>query len=190
MKNITRKVESYHKMSPRAMQALTAEMRQLKLPKNTMIVSSGVVDNNVYFIEEGVTRSIFHNEGSDTTTWFSMEGDITFGMYSLYHNLPSVESVETLTDCTLYVVPIDALNRLYEEYIDIANWGRILHQDVNRLMSHIFVERLQLSPTERYNCFLKHFPGLTNRVKLKYVAEFLGMSIYTLSRIRARRIEG
>ena len=32
--------------------------------------------------------------------------------------------------------------------------------------------------------FLKHYPGLVNRVKLKYVAEFLGVSIYTLSRIR------
>ena len=187
MKNITRKIEEYHKFSPLAMHALKNEMQLLKLPKNTMLVTSGMVDDNVYFIEEGVTRSIFHKDALSTTTWFSMEGDITFGMYSLYHNQPSVESVETLTDCTLYVIPIERLNHLYNTYIDIANWGRILHQDVNRLMSHIFVERLQMSPAERYRCFLKHFPGLTNRIKLKYIAEFLGMSIYTLSRIRANK---
>ena len=187
MKNITRKIEEYHKFSPLAMHALKNEMQLLKLPKNTMLVTSGMVDDNVYFIEEGVTRSIFHKDALSTTTWFSMEGDITFGMYSLYHNQPSVESVETLTDCTLYVIPIERLNHLYNTYIDIANWGRILHQDVNRLMSHIFVERLQMSPAERYHCFLKHFPGLTNRIKLKYIAEFLGMSIYTLSRIRANK---
>ena len=187
MENITRKIEEYHKFSPLAMHALKNEMQLLKLPKNTMLVTSGMVDDNVYFIEEGVTRSIFHKDALSTTTWFSMEGDITFGMYSLYHNQPSVESVETLTDCTLYVIPIERLNHLYNTYIDIANWGRILHQDVNRLMSHIFVERLQMSPAERYHCFLKHFPGLTNRIKLKYIAEFLGLSIYTLSRIRANK---
>ena len=187
MKNITRKIEEYHKFSPLAMHALKNEMQLLKLPKNTMLVTSGMVDDNVYFIEEGVTRSIFHKDALSTTTWFSMEGDITFGMYSLYHNQPSVESVETLTDCTLYVIPIERLNHLYNTYIDIANWGRILHQDVNRLMSHILVERLKMSPDERYHCFLKHFPGLTNRIKLKYIAEFLGMSIYTLSRIRANK---
>ncbi len=187
MKNIIRKIEEYHKLSAEAMQAFQAEMKLLKLPKNTMLVTSGMVDDNVYFIEEGVTRSVFHKDMQSTTTWFSMEGDITFGMYSLYHNQPSVESVETLTDCTLYVIPIERLNHLYETYIDIANWGRILHQDVNRLMSHIFVERLQMTPAERYHCFQKHFPRLTNRVKLKYIAEFLGMSIYTLSRIRSNK---
>lgn len=185
MKNILQKIRSYYPVSDEALQALQCEMRLMTYPKNTYLVESGRVDGNVYFIEEGITRSVFHHDGIDTTTWFSLEGDITFGMYSLYHNLPSVESVVTLTDCTIYVIPIEKLNQLYEQYIDIANWGRVVHQDVNRLISHIFVERLQLPPKERYECFLSHFPGLVNRVKLKYVAEFLGMSIYTLSRIRA-----
>lgn len=185
MNNVISKARKCYPISDEALRAMLKEMHLVRLPKNTSLVQSGMIDNNVYFIEEGVTRSIFHKDGMDTTTWFSMEGDITFGMYSLYHNMPSLESVETLTDCTLYVIPIDRLNHLYEQYIDIANWGRVLHQEVNRLMSHVFVERLQLSPKERYDSFLMHFPGLANRVKLKYIAEFLGMSIYTLSRIRS-----
>lgn len=50
----------------------------------------------------------------------------------------------------------------------------------------MFVERLQLSPKERYEQFNRRYPGLINRVKLKYVAAFLGISIYTLSRVRAK----
>ena len=46
----------------------------------------------------------------------------------------------------------------------------------------MFVERLQLPPKERYEQFNRRYPGLINRVKLKYVAAFLGISIYTLSR--------
>ena len=187
MKNIVARIMSYHSVSDEALIALQGEMRLVHYPKNTSLVTAGSIDRNVYFIENGVTRSIFHKDGIDTTTWFSMEGDITFGMYSLYHNLPSVESVQTLTECDIYVIPIERLNDLYEKYIDIANWGRVVHQDTNRLLSHIFVERLQLSPKERYECFIEHFPGLLNRVKLKYVAEFLGISIYTLSRIRSSR---
>ncbi|MBQ8502282.1 MAG: cyclic nucleotide-binding domain-containing protein [Bacteroides sp.] len=187
MKNIIQRMCSYYPISAEAIEALKTEMRLYVFPKNTYIVRSGVTDQNVYFIEEGVTRSVFHHDGIDTTTWFSREGDITFGMYSLYHNRPSIESIETLTDCVIYVIPIEVLNRLYERYIDIANWGRVVHQDVNRVMSHLFVNRLQLSPRERYDSFLQLFPGLINRVKLKLVAEFLGMSIYTLSRIRSQR---
>lgn len=185
MKRIIEKIKEIYPISEDALKAFTSEMQLMQYKKNTIIVRSGIIDRNVYFIEEGVTRSFFHKDGIDTTTWFSLEGDITFGMYSLYQNSPSVESVETLTDCKIYTIPIEKLNKLYEQYIDIANWGRVIHQEVNRQLSHIFVERLQMSPKERYDSFLQRYPGLVNRIKLKYIAEFLGISIYTLSRIRS-----
>lgn len=187
MENVIRKIREYYPVSDKALQALMACMRLEVYPRHTLIVQSGSVDHNVYFIEEGITRSFFLHDGVETTTWFSQEGDITFGMDSLYYNLPSVEGVETLSECKLYIIPISQLNELYEQYNDIANWGRIIHQDVNKKLSHIFVERLQLPPKERYNRFMKHFPGVINRVKLKYIAAFLGITIYTLSRIRAQK---
>lgn len=187
MNNIIHKIRQTYPVSDEALQALVSNMQLRVYPKNTCIVQSGVTDRLVYFIEEGVTRSIFHYEEQDTTTWFSQEGDVTFGMDSLYYRQPSIESVETLSDCKIYVIHIDKLNTLYETYIDIANWGRILHQNVNKELSHMFVERLQLPPKERYEQFNRRYPGLINRVKLKYVAAFLGVSIYTLSRVRAER---
>ena len=187
MKNIIAKIKQVHPLSDEALNALVSEMEVKYYPKNTCIVHSGTTDRMVYFIEEGITRSVFHHDGKDTTTWFSQEGDVTFGMDSLYYKQPSIESIETLSDCKIYVLHIDELNALYEKYIDIANWGRILHQDVNKELSHMFVERLQLSPKERYEQFNRRYPGLINRVKLKYVAAFLGISIYTLSRVRAKK---
>lgn len=187
MENVIRKIKEYHPVSEEALQALKESMHVEIRPKHTLIVQSGTIDRNAYFIEEGITRSFFLHDGIETTTWFSQEGDITFGMDSLYYNLPSVEGVETLSECKLYVIPIPKLNALYEDYNDIANWGRIIHQQVNNKLSHIFVERLQLPPKERYDRFMKHFPGVINRVKLKYIAEFLGITIYTLSRIRAQK---
>lgn len=187
MKNITAKIRAHYPVGEEALQALLEGMTRAQYPKGTMLVKSGITDRCVYFIEEGVTRSIFHHDGTDTTTWFSLEGDVTFGMYSLYHDMPSVESIETLTNCTIYTIPIEKINALYEKYIDIANWGRAIHQECNIQLSHIFVERLQLPPKERYRMFMKRYPGLMNRVKLKYIAEFLGVTIYTLSRIRSKR---
>lgn len=187
MKNIKERILNYYPVGNEALQAMLECMTPAHCPKGTMLVRSGTTDRNIYFIEEGVTRSIFHHDGIDTTTWFSIEGDTTFGMHSLYHGTPAVESVEALTDCLIYTMPIEKLNALYEKYIDIANWGRVIHQECNILLSHLFVERLQLPPKERYIKFLEHYPGLLNRVKLKYVAEFLGISIYTLSRIRSEK---
>ena len=126
MENIIQKIREIYPVSDEALQALQANMELRYYPKDTYIVQSGVTDRLVYFIEEGIARSVFHHNGQDTTTWFTLEGDITFGMDSLYYQQPSVESIETLSDCKIYVIHIDKLNALYETYIDIANWGRIL----------------------------------------------------------------
>lgn len=166
MNNIIHKIRQIYPVSEEALQALLMNMQVRHYPKGTYIVQAGVTDRLVYFIEEGVTRSVFHHDGQDTTTWFSQEGDVTFGMDSLYYQQPSVESIETLSDCKIYVIHIDKLNALYETYIDIANWGRILHQNVNKELSHMFVERLQLPPKERYEQFNRRYPRLINRVKL------------------------
>lgn len=99
MENIIQKIREIYPVSDEALQALQANMELRYYPKDTYIVQSGVTDRLVYFIEEGIARSVFHHNGQDTTTWFTLEGDITFGMDSLYYQQPSVESIETLSDC-------------------------------------------------------------------------------------------
>ena len=125
MNNIIHKIRQIYPVSEEALQALLMNMQVRHYPKGTYIVQAGVTDRLVYFIEEGVTRSVFHHDGQDTTTWFSQEGDVTFGMDSLYYQQPSVESIETLSDCKIYVIHIDKLNALYETYIDIASPFRL-----------------------------------------------------------------
>lgn len=186
MQHILNSIRRVYPVGDEALQALANSLTERYVPRNTYLVHARSTGREVYFIEEGLTRSIFHYDGKETTTWFSREGDITFGMDSLYYNHPSIESIETLEDCRLYVMSVERLNELYTQYIDIANWGRVLHQNVNKELSHLFVDRLQLPPKARYERFLERYPGLANRVKLKYIAAFLGISIYTLSRIRAQ----
>lgn len=98
MNNIIHKIRQIYPVSEEALQALLMNMQVRHYPKGTYIVQAGVTDRLVYFIEEGVTRSVFHHDGQDTTTWFSQEGDVTFGMDSLYYQQPSVESIETLSE--------------------------------------------------------------------------------------------
>lgn len=137
MNNIIHKIRQIYPVSEEALQALLMNMQVRHYPKGTYIVQAGVTDRLVYFIEEGVTRSVFHHDGQDTTTWFSQEGDVTFGMDSLYYQQPSVESIETLSDCKIYVIHIDKLNALYETYIDIATGANTASERKQRAQSYV-----------------------------------------------------
>ena len=67
MNNIIHKIRQIYPVSEEALQALLMNMQVRHYPKGTYIVQAGVTDRLVYFIEEGVTRSVFHHDGQDTT---------------------------------------------------------------------------------------------------------------------------
>jgi signal-transduction protein with cAMP-binding, CBS, and nucleotidyltransferase domain len=60
MENIIRKIRQIYPVSDEALQALQANMELRYYPKDTRIVQAGVTDRLVYFIEEGIARSVFY----------------------------------------------------------------------------------------------------------------------------------
>lgn len=172
-------------MSDTSIHELAHYMREVSLPKHTLIIQAGLKNNFVYFLEQGCARTYFLTGNAEVTNWFSKEGDITFSSGSLYHQMPAVEYVQLLENSLLYQIPIDALNRLYETNIEIANWSRVIHQEILLQMQNLRLDRLSLSAKERYEKFAAENPDLLNRVNLGFVASYLGMTQQHLSSLRA-----
>lgn len=117
-----------------------------------------------YFIEKGMTRSFWLVNGEEITTSFSCEGGIVFSMDELYYNKLSEEFVETLEDVVAYKISLADLNRLFQTNIELANWGRIIHQNEYRRLQRSHKERLALPAKERYEEFKQQFPQVCQRV--------------------------
>ena len=83
--------------------------KQQTFPAKTIIIQAGRFDNQVYFIEKGITRSYILHNGKEITTWFSMEGDATCGSWDLYRHKAGFEYVETLEETLTYSISIDKL---------------------------------------------------------------------------------
>ncbi len=125
-------------------------------------------------------------DGNEVTTSFSGEGDIVFSMDELYYNKVSEEYVEALEDLVAYRIGIGDLLGLFRTNIEIANWGRIIHQNEYRRLHRSHRDRLTLSAGERYGEFRKQFPQVCQRVQLGYIASYLGITMPTLSRLRSK----
>jgi CRP-like cAMP-binding protein len=156
-----------------------------RLPKHHYLTEVGYKDRNAYFIEKGCSRTYLLIDNKQVTNWFSVEGDFTFSSNSLYHQTPGFEYVELLEESTIYSIPVLELNRLYATNIEIANWGRVIHQEVLLRMQALRIERLSLTAKERYEKFIIENPGLINRVNLGFIASYLGMTQQHLSTLRA-----
>ena len=134
-----------------------------------------------------MTRSYWLVNGEEITTSFSCEGGIVFSMDELYYNKMSEEFVETLEDVVAYKIALSDLIRLFQTNMELANWGRIIHQNEYRRLHRSHKDRLTLSAKERYEEFMQQFPQICQRVQLGYIASYLGITLPTLSRLRSRK---
>jgi CRP-like cAMP-binding protein len=132
-----------------------------------------------------MTRSFWLVDGEEITTSFSCEGGIVFSMDELYYQKKSEEFVETLEEVEAYRIALTDLIRLFETNLEFCNWGRIIHQNEYRRLHRSHKERLTLPAKERYEEFQKQFPYVCQRTNLGFIASYLGITLSTLSRIRA-----
>lgn len=184
MKNTIESIKKKYLVSDKSIELLTSHFKEEIFPTKTHIVQANVHDRKIFFIESGLTRSYILINGNETTTWFSKEGDLAYGSMDFLKNKAGFEYVQTLEETLTYSIPIDILNDLYRTNIEIANWGRVLHQDLFLLLQDLRIERLTLSAKERYEKLLKDFPDLHNRLNLGYIASYIGVTLPTLSKIR------
>ena len=185
MDNIIRRIRSFYPMSDEALQILVSCLKQHTFPAKTKLINAGKFDRQVYFIEEGITRSFIIHDGREITTWFSAEGDATCGSWDLYRNQKGFEYVETLEETIAFSISINALNKLYTQHIDIANWMRVLQQENFLWLQEMHINRLVLPVKDRYVRLVSKFPKLLQRLNLGYIASYLGTTLPTLSKIRS-----
>ncbi|WP_207426617.1 Crp/Fnr family transcriptional regulator [Pedobacter sp. SYSU D00535] len=184
LQNTIEGIRRYYPVSDSVIDRLSGHLVEKRFPKNYLLTEPGIRNHYIYFIEEGCARTFFLIDGKEHTNWFSREGDVTFSSTALYHGTPALEYVQLLEDSRLYLLPIERLNHLYETTIEIANWSRVIHQEVLLKMQTLRIDRLSLSAKERYEKFVAENPDLINRVNLGFIASYLGMTQQHLSTLR------
>ena len=184
MKNIIESIIKKYPVSHETIEALTSRFEKHLFPRKSHIIKADKPDRKVFFIESGLTRSYILSDGKEITTWFSKEGDWTYGSLDFLKNKVGFEYVQTLEETIAYSIPIDTLNELFRTNVELANWARVSHQDAFLLLQDLRIERLTLPAKERYEKLLRDRPGLCNRVNLGYISSYLGITLPTLSRIR------
>lgn len=148
---------------------------------------AGQIEQNMYFIQQGIARAYAEQQGQDVTFWFGQEGDPILSMRSYVEGLPAYEQIELLEESILYELPTSILEHLYHQDIEICNWGRKLaEKELISLERRLIHTQLQ-SGKQRYDALMKSSPSIIQRVPLKYISSYLGMTQVSLSRIRKEK---
>lgn len=178
-------INRIYPIPPISRNKLLGIIKEVKLPKQSIILKANRVEPKLLFIKKGIVRAFVTQAEDEITFWFGKEGDVVLSMKSYVNGLPAYENIELLEDCELYEIQSEDLQKLFDQDIHITNWGRKLAEQElikteERLISIQFKTAL-----ERYTELLKESPDLLQRVQLKHIASYLGIKQVSLSRIRS-----
>ncbi|MCX2480594.1 Crp/Fnr family transcriptional regulator [Pedobacter sp. MC2016-15] len=183
-KEIVQHIAAVPEASFKALEKFTT---QVTLPKGHLLFKAGQINNNIYMISSGISRAYVDLESTELTFAFWGPGKVLLSIQSYVAGTAGYETIELLEDCVLYQFKKADLEELYAKDIHLANWGRKLADQSFVDTERQLIAKQFKTTAERYDDFQRDYPELMNRVKLKHIASYLGMTQVTLSRIRAKK---
>ena len=185
MKDFIEKIRKVYPLSDEALSLFIAETERVSFPKGHLLIRSDVKEKYSYFIIKGYARGFFYKEDRDVTIWFASSGMSLLSMNGYMFGSAGYENIELLESCDLLKISNDALNRLFDRNIELANWGRRMSDQIILELEKLIMERCFISASERYHLLIEQEPEILQKVPLRHIASYLGISQVSLSRIRA-----
>lgn len=164
---------------------LTKLVRQ-EFPKKHILSTAGQTENYLNFIESGVARFYIPKEENDVTFNIVFDTGFLSAYDSFLTQTPSTYNIETLTDTVLWRMTYNDLQAIYKE-TEFGNViGRQAGEELFLKKQKRELELLNLTAEQRYINLFSEQPQLLQKVPLKYIASFIGVTPQGLSRIRKR----
>lgn len=138
------------------------------------------------FLETGTVRKLIVNEDKelpqDISIDFYFGGDIFTAKAD--NSLESRFIYEPISNGMLWYVEMSEVRKLFLESKLCSTTQKVFLEEQLREKARREIQLLQLSPKEMYLYLLKNKPLFIQRVPLKYLSSYIGITPQALSRIR------
>jgi len=177
-------VNQFVEFDERELNAIKEYIQYVELKKNEIFIQEGQIAKQIAFTNKGYLRVFYNHDGEEITRDITPLHSFATALPSFVSQTPSFEIISAITDCELITISKDNLQYLFDNHQKWERLGR-------RIIEEMFVEsqrRIYSFITEtaetRYLKLLKHYPDMIRDVPLKYIADFLGIKLQSLSRLR------
>lgn len=155
------------------------------LTAQQFLIKERVYARKLAFLESGSIRAFYTNEdGREFNQQFFVGPNIVCAYSSLLSLHRNKIPLQALTDCELWVADFKSLTQLYDDHPDLERLGRKIAEHYFFAKENIELDKVLLSPTQRYLNFLKEFPGLDQEIAQYHIASYLSITATQLSRLR------
>ncbi len=159
----------------------------ITLSKGSDLIRINERCDNLYFIEKGLIRGYYFDDGKEITNWFAQEQEFATCFYSFIASKPSFEILQCIEDCELIALNCASLQNLYKQFPETERIGRVITENYYIKLEERILSLQFKTAKERYQKLQNTKSSLLQRASLGQIASYLGITQETLSRIRAEQ---
>ena len=184
MKAFQNFLKQFPHYSDEIFEELLPELTIIELKTQEYFLKEGQICKKLAFIEEGLVRIYYLNDGKEITKCFCRENNITCSYSSMITQTPSDCAIQAIEDTKLITLPYSTLQKFYQKSIFWQQIGRISGEREFVIEEKHNQSMRNLSALDRYKHILKNDSELLQRVPLNHLASYIQVTPETLSRIR------
>lgn len=158
----------------------------IEIKKKDFLLQDGKICNFIGFIANGSIRHFHIKDGVEKTCDISFENSWVTDFQSFTHNTSCIMNLQAIEDTKVFIIKKENLYKLYNECSKYETFSRLMAEQVAQRATEIAMSLSSDKPEERFQNLIKNQADLFQRVPQKYIANFLGISPESLSRIRNR----
>lgn len=149
------------------------------------------VCSDIGFIVNGSVRYYHVKDGTEITGYFSFENEFVSSYKSFLTQQPSTGYIQALEQTELILISRKNMDMMLNHPLlgyKMERFGRLVAEHYICCYEDRITSFITETPEERYLKMLETTPEIMQRVPQHYVANFLGITPVSLSRIRKRTL--
>lgn len=154
--------------------------------KGDFILREDEVCRYSFTVEDGVLRKFYLNDGKEMTTEFFFQDDIAVSFKSYCLQTPGKDFIQALTDTTVTQTEFTQFQKAKANFPKLVELDLLLTEYYAIWLENRLFEFHTLDATNRYVRLLNEQAHIIQSIPVTYIASYLGISLETLSRIRAK----
>lgn len=183
MKELSDFIKSKTTIEEAILEVILSKFKVKKIKKGDLILKRGQIAYQYFYIKSGALRFFYGEADQQLTAWVVFQNEFFAEISSLSPQKPTRFNIEAIENSELFYIDKPEMEKLYKQFPAWQEFGRITWEAMAVRMIDQIISFQTLSAEERYLEFMAN-SELLQRVPVKQIASYLGITPNALSRIR------
>lgn len=184
MDKLRKHIEEITPVSDEEFEYIKTFLTRKRVRKHQYLIQIGDVVACDYWITKGIFRAFYVDEtGREHILQFAPENSWLSDYNAFFNQTESKINIVCMEDAEVLCLTLLAKEKLASELHKMEHFFRMKVTRGYTLQQHRIISLLSNNPRQRYEEFESLYPNIVKKVAKKYIAEYLGISRETLSRL-------